>query len=80
VSSRKATGPAPSSEHTNRNAAKDLRNAGFKVDAADVRRIRQLIERYNPDILPAAMKPESPVLPATTPSASNIVHFRSSES
>jgi hypothetical protein len=62
ASSRKPTGAAPSGEHTNRNAAKHLRNAGFKVDAADVRRIRQLIERYNPEILPEALRP-APLAP-----------------
>jgi len=57
ASSRKLTGPASSRERTDRDAAKDLRNAGFKVGVADVRRIRQLIERYNPEILPEALRP-----------------------
>jgi hypothetical protein len=59
ASLRKPTGSAPSAEQANRNAAKALRNAGFSVDAADVRRIRQLIGRYNPEILPEALRPAS---------------------
>jgi hypothetical protein len=60
ASLRKATGPAPSSEHLNPKVAKALRSAGFNVNAADVRRIRQLIERYNPNILPMALRPDPP--------------------
>jgi hypothetical protein len=75
ASSKKLTGPAPSSEHTNRNAAKDLRNAGFKVDAKDVRRIRQFIERYNPEMLPEQLRPLSVEVPAPLP-LSNVVPLR----
>jgi hypothetical protein len=57
--SKKPSGPAPSGEHVNRDTAKGLRGAGFKVDARDVRRIRQLMERYNPEILPEALRSAS---------------------
>lgn len=60
ASSKKATGPAPSSEAINRNAAKALRNAGSKVDAGDVRRIRNLIERYEPGALPSMLRSAPP--------------------
>jgi hypothetical protein len=80
VSSKKSFGPAPSDEHVNRNAAKDLRNAGFKVDAGDVRRIRQLIECYNPEILPEELRPASPApSPAIRSSPNNVVPLRGSE-
>jgi len=54
ASSKKPTGPAPSSKGINRNAAKTLRSAGSKVDAADVRRIRQLLGVY-------ALRTDSPI-------------------
>jgi hypothetical protein len=76
ASSRKPTGPAPSGEHVNRNAAKDLRNAGFKVDAGDVRRIRQLIERYNPEILLEELRPASLAPPPAPRSSNNVVPLR----
>lgn len=80
ASSRKPTGPAPSGEHVNRNAAKDLRNAGFKVDAGNVRRIRQLIARYSPEILPEELR-RAPVdaSPALSP-PNNVVPIRGDES
>jgi hypothetical protein len=76
---RKPAGPAPSGEHTNRNAAKGLRNAGFSVDAGDVRRIRRLIERYNPEILPEALRPAPSTLPAAPSLPDNIVRFPEGE-
>lgn len=76
ASSRKPTGPAPSGEHVNRSAAKHLRDAGFKVDAGDVRRIRQLIERYNPEILPEELRPASLAPPAAALSPNNVVSLR----
>lgn len=57
ASSKKPTGPAPSGEHINRNAAKDLRNAGFSIDAGGVRRLLQLVERYSPETLPEVLRP-----------------------
>jgi hypothetical protein len=76
ASSRKPTGPAPSGEHTNRNAAKELRANGFKVDAADVRRIRQLVERYNLEILPEALRSGTLASRQKVPLPSNnIVNF-----
>ncbi len=77
ASSKKASGPTPFGENVNRNAAKDLRVAGFKVDAGDVRHIRQLIERYNPVILPEELRPTAPApLAATISLPNNIVHLR----
>ncbi|MBZ9974594.1 hypothetical protein [Mesorhizobium sp. BR-1-1-10] len=73
ASSVKRTGPAPSGEHLNRNAAKELRNLGFKVHAGEVRDIRELIERYNLETLPEALRPEAPKEPPITPT--NIVPF-----
>jgi hypothetical protein len=75
ASSKKSTGPAPSGEHTNRNAAKDLRTGGFKVDTGDVRRIRQLIERYKPELLPEALRPAPPSMPLSN----EIVRFPEDE-
>jgi hypothetical protein len=46
-------------------------NAGFKVDAGDVRRIRQLIERYNSEILPEELRPASLAPPAASLSPNN---------
>ncbi|MDR6411366.1 hypothetical protein [Paraburkholderia terricola] len=57
ASSTRSTGSGPSDEVANRKAAKDLRNAGFNVNAGHVRHVRQLIERYNPEILPEALRP-----------------------
>jgi hypothetical protein len=76
ASFKKASGPAPSIENINRNAAKDLRVAGFKADAGDVRLIRRLIERYNPEILPEGLRLVLPVLPAETPQSDNVVYLR----
>ncbi|MGV2289530.1 hypothetical protein AAHK20_12530 [Trinickia sp. YCB016] len=50
-------GSAPSDEAANRRTAKDLRSAGFNVNAGHVRHVRQLIERYNPETLPDALRP-----------------------
>ncbi|WP_146214394.1 hypothetical protein [Rhizobium sp. 11515TR] len=58
ASSKKPSGPIPSREHINRNAARNLRNAGFSIDAGGVRRVRQLIERYSPKALPESLSPE----------------------
>jgi hypothetical protein len=74
--SSRRTGLAPSDERINRNTAKDLRNAGFKVDAGEVRRIRQLVERYSPETLPESMRPA----PQTVPSPpDNILPFPETE-
>jgi hypothetical protein len=80
ASSKKTSGPAPSGEHVNRDAAKGLRGAGFKVDAGDVRRIRQLIERYNPESLPEELRP-APLAPPPAPLSlsNNVVRLRGSE-
>jgi hypothetical protein len=80
ASSKKPSGVAPSGEHVNRNAAKVLRGAGFKVDAGDVRRFRQLIGRCNPEILPEELRPASIAPPVATLSLSNnVVRLRGSE-
>jgi hypothetical protein len=75
AASKKPTGPAPSAENINRNAAKELRSAGFKIDAGGVRRIRQLIERYNPEILPEVLRPQTVPAPPAVSLPSNIVPF-----
>lgn len=64
-------------EQINRDAAKELRNVGFKVDAGKVRRIRQLVERYDPSSLPLELRsaPLDPAVSAPLPS-SNIVPLR----
>ena len=72
ASHRKSTGPAPSEEAANRNAAKELRAAGFKVDAGDVRRIRQLIERVSPVLLPKELRSESDGAPEPS---NNVLRF-----
>lgn len=77
ASMRKRTGPPPSGENTNRNAAKSLRAAGHALDAGQVRHLRQLIERYRPELLPESLQP----VPATPPTATsaepgNVVKFR----
>ncbi len=70
---RKSTQSAPpSDEVVNRSAAKALRRAGFKVDAGDVRRLRRLMERLRPELLPKDLRPE----PTPTPPAlSNVLRF-----
>jgi hypothetical protein len=77
ASLKKPTGPLPSSENINRNAAKILRVAGFTVDARDVRRLRSLVERYNPEVLPE----ELVTLPKITddiPPTDNVLRFPTS--
>jgi hypothetical protein len=72
----KATGANPSPEIVDRNAAKELRTAGFKIDAGQLRRIRKLIERYRPDVLPEALKTEPAREAArSAPPPDNIVKF-----
>ncbi|MDR6477054.1 hypothetical protein C8K18_11327 [Paraburkholderia sp. GV068] len=56
-SSTRTSASRPSDETVNRKAAKDLRGKGFNVDSAKVRRIRQLIEHFTPEMLPEALKP-----------------------
>jgi hypothetical protein len=55
-------------------------DAGFKVDAGDVRRIRQLIEHYNPEILPEELRPASLTMPAAPLSSNNVVPLRGDDS
>ena len=73
ASQRKSAKLVPTEETINRNAAKDLRGAGFKVDAGDVRRIRRLIERYSPALLPKELRPT--VATAETPPLDNVLRF-----
>jgi hypothetical protein len=80
ASSKRPSGLAPSGAHVNRDAAKSLRGAGFKVDAGNVRRIRQLIERYNPEILPEALRSASLAQPPSAPTLpDNVVPLRGNE-
>ena len=79
AASSKRTGPAPSGEHVNRNTAKEMRSAGFQVDARDVRRIRELIERYNPEILPEVLQPAPPAVKAALELQDNVVRFPKNE-
>jgi hypothetical protein len=60
---------ATGSEEANRRAAKDLRAAGFKIDAGQVRRIRQLIESHRIDLLPERLRPRG------MPISDNVVPF-----
>lgn len=77
ASSKKPSGPIPSTEHINRNASRDLRNAGFSIDAGGVRRVRQLIERYSPKALPESLRPEE--TPPTAPLPSNAIRVQENE-
>jgi hypothetical protein len=77
ASSKKPSGPIPSREHINRNTAKDLRNAGFSIDAGGVRRVRQLIERYSPKALPESLRPEE--TPPAAPLLSNVFRLHENE-
>ena len=75
---RKRTGPPPNAENINRNTAKSLRIAGHKIDAGQVRQLRQLIERYRPELLPEALLPLRPT--ASHPDDSeNVVKFPTGE-
>lgn len=58
------TAPRSSDESVNRRVAKEMRSSGFNVDIGNVRRIRQLIERCKPEILPEALRPAAPQLEA----------------
>lgn len=75
---KKTTGLAPSSENINRNTAKNLRDAGFKVHAGDVRRFRGHLESYMPHILPEPLRVELPVPPAAEHDT-NVLRFPSAE-
>jgi hypothetical protein len=75
ASMRKRTGPPPSGENINRNAAKSLRADGRNLDAGQVRHLRQLIERYRPELLPESLRP-IPVAPPPMPlGPDNVVKF-----
>lgn len=52
-----------SREEANRKAAKELRAAGFKVDAGHVRRIRQLIQEYRSELFPECLRPLAAPVP-----------------
>lgn len=56
-------GRAVSSESINRDVGKSLRAGGAKIDAGDIRRVRELIERYRPEILPAALREQAARIP-----------------
>ncbi len=62
---------AANREEANRRAAKALRATGSKIDAGQVRRIRQLIEESRSDLLPQCLKPTEARVP------DNVVPFRS---
>jgi len=79
ATTKKVTGPAPSSEQINRNAAKYLRDGGFKVDAGDVRRLRGHLENYMTDILPEPLRPQSSPPPLVTRQAADILRFPSAD-
>lgn len=79
VAVKKAIGPAPSSETINRNAAKNLRIAGFKVDAADVRRLRGHLVNCMPDILPEPVRVDLRAPSEVAPEIVNILRFPSGE-
>ncbi|MEX0807244.1 MAG: hypothetical protein WD044_00815 [Dongiaceae bacterium] len=75
ASSKKRTSPTPSMEKIDRNAAKLLRMLGSKVNAGDVRRIRQLFECYSPDALPTPVRPPAPSAAPSVESSSNVKEF-----
>jgi hypothetical protein len=54
--SARSRGSPVSQENINRDASKALRANGAKIDAGEMRRVRQLIERYRPEILPAVLQ------------------------
>jgi hypothetical protein len=64
-----------SDERVNRDTAKALRTAGFKVDAGQVRRLRYLIKRYQAEVLPEALRPPpaATAVPIPSPSATGKV-------
>jgi hypothetical protein len=59
ASSKRSNGSGPTSEVVDRRAAKRLRDAGFKLDAGTVRHLRQLIELYEIEALPEALRPDT---------------------
>lgn len=62
-----------SHEIANRETAKSLRASGVKIDAGDVRLIRELIERYRPELLPATLRGQPEVASEGSRPLSNIV-------
>jgi hypothetical protein len=82
IYSSRSRGRAVAHESANRDAAKSLRAIGAKIDAGDVRRIRELIERYRPDILPATLREQSasPVPEEPGRAVSNVVVLTSRRS
>lgn len=69
----KRTGRIPSTENINRDAAKSLRLAGHNLDAGQVRRLRQLVEQYKPELLPEELRPA--VATSKPAQADNVVKF-----
>ncbi|QFR34712.1 hypothetical protein [Ancylobacter sp. TS-1] len=72
--SKKSSGSSPSMESVNRNAAKELRNAGSSISAGGVRRVRELIERYEPALMPVSLREHVEVIQPTPPD--NVVPLR----
>jgi hypothetical protein len=69
ASAKSASGSTPSEDVTFRVAAKDLRAAGFKIDAGHVRRFRNLVERFRPETLVSARQRSESAAPPRPESA-----------
>jgi hypothetical protein len=73
---KSAMGTVQSEEVICKAAAKDLRGAGFKIDAGQVRRIRRLVERFNPEVLPKTLVSAPQIVEARPTSVlDNVVPF-----
>lgn len=72
----RSRGRPVSPEGANRDAAKSLRAAGAKIDAGDIRRIRELIECYRPELLPATLREQPAIVPEASRPPSNVVVLR----
>jgi hypothetical protein len=55
--SPKRSGAVPDNDRINQRAAKSLREAGLKIDSSGIRHLRQLLEQYEPESLPEALRP-----------------------
>jgi hypothetical protein len=54
--SSRPRGRIVSDENANRDAAKSLRATGAQIDTGDIRRIRELMERYRAETIPATLR------------------------
>jgi len=73
LNATKSSSSASTVEQVNQRAAKDLRGAGFKVHVGNVRRIRDLFERYSPEIMPEELQPAAQPAPVKIEPPNNVV-------